>query len=96
MIDGDTFDDDDLMDEDELLYDENQKEDEIVSPRATGTTPRSLEAHTIPTNNLEEEKAEERPIGIGVKTTEPRLPVLCNLRQRRRRDLQTTLQRVCP
>ncbi|KAF3591567.1 hypothetical protein DY000_02027677 [Brassica cretica] len=73
MIDGDTFDDDDLMDEDELLYDENQKEDEIVSPRDTGTTPRSIEAHTIPENASEEEKAEEKLIGIGVKITEPRL-----------------------
>ncbi|KAL0842575.1 hypothetical protein Bca101_015820 [Brassica carinata] len=74
MLDGDNFDDDDLMEDDELLYEENQKEKEIVSPGAMETTPNSREVPTDPIDNLEKETAEERQIGTGGGVTpyEPR------------------------
>ncbi|KAL0647946.1 hypothetical protein Bca4012_046237 [Brassica carinata] len=61
MIDGENFDDDDLMDEDDLLYDGNHKEEEVEQPMAPQTTPRP-----IANERDGEKKAEEtlnRPVG---------------------------------
>ncbi|KAL0716202.1 hypothetical protein Bca4012_065524 [Brassica carinata] len=71
MIDGDNYDDDDIMEEDELLYAENHKGGESALPMALVNTPQPEKGSSDLNEKIEEEQVVETQNRLPENSSDP-------------------------